>query len=129
MEDSEKSIIEYYVSHNLPINFDLAKVTNMLSDLLDEDDRVVYYIPGSKIASEVFFTLKKVIIAQRFPGEWGGDIHLPYEDIHNLEIQRQNKLFFRKLDLMVKLKSITFYIKKTEVDNFKKLMWNIFEIQ
>jgi len=129
MEDSDKSIIEYYISHNLPINFDLDKVTHMLSDVLDDDDRVVYYIPGSKIASEVIFTLKKVIVAQRYPGEWGGDIHLPYEDIHNLEIQRQNKLFFRKLDLKVKLKSITFYIKKTEVDNFKKLMWNIFEIQ
>jgi hypothetical protein len=129
MEDSDKSIIEYYISHYLPINYDLDKVTNMISDVLDDDDRVVYYIPGSKIASEVIFTLKKVIVAQRYPGEWGGDIHLPYEDIHNLEIQRQNKLFFRKLDLMVKLKSITFYIKKTEVDNFKKLMWNIFEIQ
>jgi hypothetical protein len=129
MDDSKKGIVEYYISNNLPVNFDLDKATNMLSDLLDEHDRVLYYIPGSKISSEMFFTRKKMIIAQRFAGEWGGDIHLPYKDIHNLKIQRQNKLFFRKLDLMVKLSSITFYIKKSEVENFKKLMWDVFEIQ
>lgn len=129
MKELNNSLIEYYVSNNLPINYDLSKVTNMLSDLLDEDDKVVYYIPGSKIASEIFFTLKKVIIAQRFPGEWGGDIALPYKDIHNLEIKRQNKILFIKLDLMVELKGITFYVKKSEVDAFKKLMWDMFEIK
>jgi hypothetical protein len=126
---TQNSIIEFYVSSNLPKNYELDKITNMISDFLEEDDKVVFYIPGSKMASEIFFTLKKVIIAQRFSGEWGGDIILPYEDIHNLEIQRQNRLFFIKLDLMVKLKGITFYVKKSEVDNFKKLMWDIFELK
>lgn len=129
MENSNKTVIEYYISKNLPINHDLIKITNMIADLLDEDDRVVYYIPGNKLTSQVFFTLKKIIIAQRFDGEWGGDIHLPYEEINQLKIQRQNKFFFIKLALMVKLQSIIFYIKKSEADNFKKLMWNMFEIR
>jgi hypothetical protein len=112
MNEVKTTIIEFYVSNNLTIRYDLKKLTNMISDFLDEGDKVVFYIPGNKMTSQIFFTLKKVIIAQRFPGEWGGDIILPYEDIHILEIQRQNKLFFVKLDLMVKLQSITFYVKK-----------------
>lgn len=129
MGDSNESMIEFYVKKNLPIRHDHAKVTKMISDLLDQDDRVVYFIPGSKTASEIIFTLKKVIIAQRFPGEWGGDINLPYSDIHNLNIKRQNKIFFIKLDLMVELKGITFYVKKSEAESFKKIMWDVFEIK
>jgi hypothetical protein len=129
MDNPNKTIIEYYIFKNLPINHDFVKLTSMIVDLLDEEDRVVYYIPGNKLSSRVFFTLKKIIIAQRFDGEWGGDIHLPYEEINHLKIQRQNKLFFIKLDLMVTVQSIKFYIKKTEADSFKKLMWNMFKIR
>jgi hypothetical protein len=101
----------------------------MIVDLLDENDKVVYYIPGNKFTSQVFFTLKKIIIAQRFEGEWGGDIHLPYQEINKLKIQKQQYFIFKKLDLMVKIQSITFYIKKSEAEIFKKLMWNVFEIK
>jgi hypothetical protein len=124
------NVIEFYCEKNLKTKYDLAKIKNLLSDLIDEDDKVVYYIPGNKLTSEIFFTLKKVIIAQRFDGEWGGDILLPYDEIHRLKIKRQNKLlFFIKLDLMVEFGGITFFIKKSEAGNFKKLMWDIFEIK
>lgn len=123
------NIIEIYVKKNLPINHDLQKITNMLSDLLDEDDSVVYYIPGSKMTSELIFTQKKLIVAQRFQGEWGGDIILPYEDIHNLKIKQQNKLLFIKLDLVAEIAGTKFYIKKSEADNFKNIMWDVFEIK
>lgn len=130
MKLTNNSIIEYYVKNNLTIRFDLEKVTNLISDLLSEGDKVVYYIPGNKLTSEIFFTLEKIIIAQRFDGEWGGDIFLPYEEIHRLKIKRQNKfLFLFKLDLMVELEGITFYVKKTESDDFRKLLWNMFEVK
>ena len=97
---------------------------------MSEGDRVVYYIPGNKLTSEIFFTLENIIIAQRFDGEWGGDIILPYKEIHRLKIKRQNKiLFLFKLDLMVELEGITFFVKKSEADDFRKLMWNMFEIK
>lgn len=129
MNSDNNTVFEYYIKNNLPQKFDTQKVTELISDLLDDDDRVIYYIPGSKIASEVMFTLKKVIIAQRFPGEWGGDIILPYEEIKRLKIRPQNRIFFIKLDLMVDLEGLTFYVKKSEADSFRKIMWNLFEVR
>ena len=130
MKLTNNSVIEFYVKNNLTVRFNLEKVTSLISDLLSEGDRVVYYIPGNKVTSEIFFTVEKVIIAQRFDGEWGGDIILPYKEIHRLKIKRQNKfLFLFKLDLMVELEGVTFYVKKSEADGFRKLMWNMFEVK
>jgi hypothetical protein len=130
MKNTNESVIEFYVKNNLTVRYNLEKVTSLISDLLSEGDRVVCYIPGNKLTSEIFFTLENIIIAQRFDGEWGGDIILPYKEIHRLKIKRQNKiLFLFKLDLMVELEGITFFVKKSEADDFRKLMWNMFEIK
>lgn len=63
MSETNKNLIELYIEKNLPINYDLDNITSKIADLLD-NDKVVYYIPGSKMASQVLFTRKKVIIVQ-----------------------------------------------------------------
>jgi hypothetical protein len=130
MKLTNNSVIEFYVKNNLTVRYNLEKVTGLISDFLNEGDKVVYYIPGNKLSSEIFFTLEKIIIAQRFHGEWGGDIILPYNEIQRLNIKRQNKfLFLIKLDLMVEFENITFYVKKSECDDFRKLMWDMFKVK
>lgn len=129
MTSNDKSLIEFYVLNNLPRKFDTNKITLLITDLLEDGDKVVYYISGSKFSSEIIFTREKLIIAQRFSGEWGGDLVLPYDEIHRLKIKKQNSILFFKLDLIVELEGIKFYVKKSEADNFKKILWHIFDVK
>jgi hypothetical protein len=130
MDDTNSTVIEYYIKHNLPQNYNLEYISSIISELLDENERVVYYIPGNRITSAIIFTTIKIIVAQRFDGEWGGDLIVPYKEISRFKIKRQNKLFFIfKLDLIVEFEGIIFYVKKSQAYNFRKLMWDIFEIK
>lgn len=129
MTSNDNSFIEYYVENNLPQKFDTNKISLLIADLLDDGDKVVYYISGSKFSSEIIFTREKLIIAQRFSGEWGGDLVLPYDEIHRLKIKKQNRILFFKLDLIVELEGIKFYVNKSGADNFKKILWHIFEVK
>lgn len=122
-EQLETTIINGFQS-----DYDLETANKKLSSCLNDDEKVLYYIPGSKMTHEFFFTTEKLVIGERMPNEWGkgkgGDILLTYDKLDLLEIQSQKRVFFIKLDLHVKFGPIDLFVKK----RYSEVFWALYHL-
>tara|TARA_B100000780_G_scaffold144282_1_gene100892 strand:- start:681 stop:1133 length:453 start_codon:yes stop_codon:yes gene_type:complete len=127
-----KHILEVFVKNNLQDNNDYSEFTNELKSMknssgekyLDDDDKVIYRVPKRGLMTNLLiFTTKKLIVGNR--GNWDNDLHFYYENFITHKII-QNKLFFMKLDLLVKPSyDCEFYVNKKYAKSYKELHCNI----
>lgn len=127
-----KHILEVFVKNNLQDNNDYSEFTNELKSMknssgekyLDDDDKLIYRVPKRGLMTNLLiFTTKKLIVGNR--GNWDNDLHFYYENFITHKII-QNKLFFMKLDLLVKPSyDCEFYVNKKYAKSYKELHCNI----
>ena len=127
-----KHILEVFVKNILQDNNDYSEFTNELKSMknssgekyLDDDDKVIYRVPKRGLMTNLLiFTTKKLIVGNR--GNWDNDLHFYYENFITHKII-QNKLFFMKLDLLVKPSyDCEFYVNKKYAKSYKELHCNI----
>jgi hypothetical protein len=134
-----KHILEFFIENYLQDIKDYSEFTKELKLLrtisgkkyLDDDDKVIYEIPQRGLMTNLLiFTTKKLIIGNR--GNWDDDLHFDYKNLISFKIT-QNKLFFRKLDLLVTPMYdrdwgggfCEFYVNKNYADSYKALHCNI----
>jgi hypothetical protein len=134
-----KHILEVFVENNLQDNKDYNEFTKELKSMknhngekyLDDDDKVIYRIPKRGLMTNLLmFTTKKLIVGNR--GNWDDDLHFYYENFLTHKII-QNKIFFIKLDLLVKPlydkdlggSPYEFYVNKKYAKSYKELHCNI----
>ena len=127
-----KHILEVFVKNNLQDNNDYSEFTNELKSMknssgekyLDDDDKVIYRVPKRGLMTNLLiFTTKKLIVGNR--GNWDNDLHFYYENFITHKII-QNKLFFMKLDLLVKPSyDCEFYVNKKYAKSYKALHCSI----